>query len=99
MQIWWTKCDSHGGIMINVYDCKKWHVCEKDYIWNPATCRYKNGKYLASIMDDLAVTCEGNIDMDAEAKLNDKETKIFPTNWKKYNLKNIKFLYFTNLFQ
>ena len=22
--------------------CKKRHVCEKDYIWNPSTCSYKN---------------------------------------------------------
>ena len=32
--------------------CKKRHVCEKDYIWNPTTCRCQNGTYLASIMDD-----------------------------------------------
>ena len=29
-------------------ECKKRHICEKDYIWNPATCSYKNGKYLAT---------------------------------------------------
>ena len=21
------------------------HVCEKDYVWNPATCNCENGKY------------------------------------------------------
>ena len=31
------------------------YVCEKDYIWNPATCICENGKYLAIIMDDLAI--------------------------------------------
>ena len=31
---------------------KKWHVCVKDYVWNPATCSYKNRKYLSSIMED-----------------------------------------------
>ena len=31
-------------------------VCEKDYVWNPATCSCQNRKYLASIMDDLAIT-------------------------------------------
>ena len=24
---------------------KKHHICEKGYIWNPATCSCKNGKY------------------------------------------------------
>ena len=26
--------------------------------WNPATCICKNGKYLASIIDDLVITCD-----------------------------------------
>ena len=33
-------------------ECKKRHVCEKNYIWNPSTCNVKNAKYLAGIMDD-----------------------------------------------
>ena len=33
-------------------ECKKCHVCKKDYIWNPATYSCENGKYLARIMDD-----------------------------------------------
>ena len=37
---------------------KKRHVCEKDYIWNPATRSCENGKYLASIMDDSVITCD-----------------------------------------
>ena len=48
---------------------------EKDYIWNPATCNCENGKYLASILDNLTITCDEIIDVDAEAKSNDKETK------------------------
>ena len=24
-------------------ECKKHHVCEKDYVWNPAACNCKNG--------------------------------------------------------
>ena len=36
-----------SGIMINVGKSakiqEKHHLCEKDYIWNPATCSYKNG--------------------------------------------------------
>ena len=39
-------------------ECNKRHVCEKDYVWNPATCSCENGNYLASIMDDSAITCE-----------------------------------------
>ena len=40
---WWNKCQC---------ECKK-HICEKDSVWNPATCNYENGKYLASIMDKI----------------------------------------------
>ena len=39
-------------------ECKKCHVCEKDYVWNPATCNYENGKYLESIMDDSTIMCD-----------------------------------------
>ena len=37
-------------------ECKKHNTCEKDYIWNTAACSCKNGKYLAIIMDDTAIT-------------------------------------------
>ena len=33
-------------------------MCERDYIWNPATCSCKNGTYLASIIDDSVITCD-----------------------------------------
>ena len=36
-------------------ECKKRHVCEKDYIWNPDTCSSENRKYLASITDGSAI--------------------------------------------
>ena len=36
---------------------KEHHVCEKDYIWNPATCSCENGKYLKSIIDDSVIMC------------------------------------------
>ena len=39
-------------------ECKKCHVCEKSYVWNPATCSCESGKYLASIMDDSAIICD-----------------------------------------
>ena len=31
--------------------CYKNHVCEKDYVWNPALGKCENGIYLASIMN------------------------------------------------
>ena len=40
----------------------------KDYIWNPATWSCKNGKYLASIVDDSVMTCDKIIEAE--------ETKI-----------------------
>ena len=69
----------NDGITINVDVSVKKHICKKKYIWNPATCSCKNGKYLASIMDDSAITCDEIIDM--KAKLNDKETKTVQTNF------------------
>ena len=35
---------------MNVDMSVKRHVCEKDYVWNSATCNCKNGIYLASIL-------------------------------------------------
>ena len=49
--------------------CKKRHICEEDYVWNPVTCNCENGKYLASIMDDSAIIYYEVIDV--EAKSND----------------------------
>ena len=54
-------------------ECKKHHICEKDYIWNPATCSCENGKYLASIIYDLVITCDEII--DSESNSYDEETK------------------------
>ena len=42
----------------------------KAYIWNPSTYRCENGKYLASIIDDSATTCDEII--DSEVKSNDE---------------------------
>ena len=58
-------------------ECKNRHVCEKGYIWNPSTCICENGKYLASIMDDSAITCDEFIESY------DKERKTIPTNFNK----------------
>ena len=48
-------------------------VCEKDYIWNPATCSCQNGKDLACIMDDSVITCDEIIELYNE------KTKTIPT--------------------
>ena len=63
-------------------ECKKIHVWEKEYVWNPSTCICENGKYLASIMDDSAFICDEVISSYNE------EIKTIPTkfNKNKYNL-------------
>ena len=45
-------------------------MCEKHYIWNPATCSCKNIKHLGSIIDDSETKCDEIIE----------ETKTVPTN-------------------
>ena len=57
------------------YECKKTHVCEKDYVWSSATCVCENGKYLASIMDDSTIIS------DEVIKSCDEEIKTFPINF------------------
>ena len=51
---------------------------KKDHIWNHVIWSCKNGKYLASIIDNLLVTCDEiiGVDVDAEAKSKD-EAKLF----------------------
>ena len=39
-------------------ECKKRYVCEKYCVWNPVACNFEVEKYLASIMDDSAITCD-----------------------------------------
>ena len=51
-------------------ECKKRHVCEKYYVWNPAKCNCKNRKYLASIMDNPVITCEKIIEETIPTNLN-----------------------------
>ena len=31
-------------------ECKKRHICEKGYIWNPAICSCENGKILRVLL-------------------------------------------------
>ena len=56
-------------------ECKKRHVCEKDYAWNPTTCYCENGKYLASNMDDSVIM------FDEVIESYDQEIKTIPTNF------------------
>ena len=56
-------------------ECKKCHVFEKSYFWNPFTRTCKNEKYLVGIMDDSAITCDEVIES------NDEETKTISTNF------------------
>ena len=70
-------------------ECKKIHICDKDYIWNPATCSCENDKHLASIIDDSVITCDEVTE----------GTKLFQ--WilmKKIKFVNKKFLSFTCIF-
>ena len=55
-------------------ECKKRHVCEKDHVWNPATCNCENAKYSASIMDDSVIKFDEIIESyNEETNFNEKE--------------------------
>ena len=51
----WEKCNSYQWSNNNKCrcECKKHHICEKDYVSNPAAYNCENWKYLASIMDNI----------------------------------------------
>ena len=71
---WWNNDKCRCG-------CKKRNVCEKDYVWNPATCNCENGKYLASFMYNPTIICDEVIDADAEAKSNGEAKSYNETNF------------------
>ena len=58
MQIWWKKynLDRWWNNDKCLRECKKRHVCKKDYILSPATCSFQNEKCSPRIMDDSAIT-------------------------------------------
>ena len=63
------------------YGYKKYHICEKDYVWNPSTCDCENGKYLTIITNDSTIIS------DEVADSYDEEIKTIQTNFnKKSNL-------------
>ena len=37
---------------------KKRHIWRKDFVWNPVTLSYENGKYLVSVKNDSAIICD-----------------------------------------
>ena len=65
---WWNnyKCE---------FECKKIHICDKEYVWNPSKCICENEKYLESIMADSAILCDDVINPY------DEEIKTIPTNF------------------
>ena len=77
-----TKCDSNQWWNNDKCscECKKLHLCEKDFVWNPDTCNCENGKYSASIMDDSAIICDEVIESY------DVEIKTIPTNFDEKNI-------------
>ena len=62
-------------------ECKKHHICEKVYIWNPATCSCKNGKYLANTMNESVITSDEIIENKRRSKNSSDKFQL-----KKYNL-------------
>ena len=68
------KCNSdrRGNNDKCLFECKKRNVCEIYHIWSPGTGSCENGKYLASIMDDLGIMCDEIIESY------DQETKTIP---------------------
>ena len=71
-----VKCNSHQWWNNDKCwcECKKHHACEKDHVWNPATCNSENGKYLANFMDDSTITCDEVIESyNEETNFNEKK--------------------------
>ena len=81
----------NGEITKNVDESVKYHLREKGYIWNSATFSCKNGKDLASIIDNSVITCDKII----EEKIKTVRKYIIE---KKCNLSNKTFLIFACLF-
>ena len=62
---------------------------QKQYVWNPATCSFENGKYLANIIDDSEIAFD---------KITEK-TKLVPKifNEKQVTYKTKNYICFTYL--
>ena len=77
------KCNSNQRRNNHKCRCegKKHHICEKVYIWNPATCSCKNGKYLANTMNESVITSDEIIENKRRSKNSSDKFQL-----KKYNL-------------
>ena len=56
---------------------KKHRPCKKDYILKPATCICENVKYVRSIIDDSAITCDKIREETKTVLTNSKEKKVY----------------------
>ena len=66
-----TKCKSNQFWNKDKWrcECKKHHICEKDYVCNPVRGNCENGKYLSSIMVDSMIIRDNVIESyDKEIK-------------------------------
>ena len=84
---WWNNDKCHCG-------CEK-HICKKDYVCNPATCNYENGRYSASIMDYSAIICDEVIDSL------DEKIKSVPSSFNEKRVtckKHIVFIFYLHLY-
>ena len=79
-----TKFSSNQWWNNNKYqcECNIHHMCEKDYVWNSATCNCENGKCVTSILNDSVITSDEVINSY------DEEIKTIPKN---FNQKKITF--------
>ena len=82
------------GITINADFSVKNIIYVKKYVLNPGTCICENGKYLISIMDNLAI-------FDEVIKPYDEEIKTIPTSFnekKKYLVKYKISIFYLNFY-
>ena len=66
---------------------QKRHICEKQYIWNLATCSCENSKYLPTIINDSVITCDEIIDPEAKSYDEERKTITITFNEKKQPVK------------
>ena len=57
-------------------ECKKHNICDKGYIWNPATCSWYS-EDLANIIDDSVITCSEIIEETVATNKVDCKTQNF----------------------
>ena len=61
------------------------NIVQKICIWNPATCGYKNGKYVWSIIDDSMIKCDEIIVQTKTVPTKSTLTKAILTKWTSTN--------------